>query len=401
MAQSTTQHAAIFGKCSTLQCNPTPDGGCIVKPTTSSQVSEFLQAVSPLVLGGKLKFTIRDGGTQLAPDGQQFPSEVLVLDLGEMKGVQIGIDDTITVAAGEKWASVNQKLDTHGISVAGGLNGGRGIGRLALQGGLSLFSSSQGFVADNVANYEIVLPSGKTINASPSEHVDLWRSLKGGSNNYGIQALVDLLHSPTEGRELRIILSTLFSAQFGGIVSLNRVYHTTGREDAPETQPFTRVGPRVGNLTSLGHVTVSNATADPKDVVGSQRRAHIDMTVKADVVTLQAATDIFMWTLDPIKGLDDSRFVASILFETLSTSLIKGSSESRNLFGLDPSAGPLISLSFVIKWTSKKDDKAILDHFHKVMENIKKYAVSRGTAIPLAHTGVFRKGIATTFSLFP
>ena len=55
-------------------------------------------------------------------------------------------------------------------------------------GGLSHFSGSVGLVCDNVLEYEIVLASGTVLRptATNQEQGDLFRALRGGSNNFGI-----------------------------------------------------------------------------------------------------------------------------------------------------------------------------------------------------------------------
>ena len=55
-------------------------------------------------------------------------------------------------------------------------------------GGLSHFSGSVGLVCDNVLEYEIVLASGTVLRPTETdqEQSDLFRALRGGSNNFGI-----------------------------------------------------------------------------------------------------------------------------------------------------------------------------------------------------------------------
>jgi len=53
-------------------------------------------------------------------------------------------------------------------------------------GGLSYFSSQCGLVCNNVIEYELVLASGEITTASNTFKPDLWRALKGGSNNFAI-----------------------------------------------------------------------------------------------------------------------------------------------------------------------------------------------------------------------
>jgi FAD/FMN-containing dehydrogenase len=82
-------------------------------------------------------------------------------------------------------------LDPIGKSVAGGRNGNIGVGGLTLGGGISYFSPQVGFTCDTVVNFEIVLASGKLVNANETSHADLFRALKGGGNNFGVATRLD------------------------------------------------------------------------------------------------------------------------------------------------------------------------------------------------------------------
>lgn len=43
---------------------------------------------------------------------------------------------------------------------------------------------------------EVVLPSGEIVNANATSNSDLWRALKGGSNNFGVVTRIDLKTFP-------------------------------------------------------------------------------------------------------------------------------------------------------------------------------------------------------------
>jgi FAD/FMN-containing dehydrogenase len=53
-------------------------------------------------------------------------------------------------------------------------------------GGISFFTPRFGLACSNVLSYEVVLATGKVVTATAFSHPDLWRALKGGSNNFGI-----------------------------------------------------------------------------------------------------------------------------------------------------------------------------------------------------------------------
>lgn len=55
----------------------------------------------------------------------------------------------------------------------------------------SFHSNSQGFACDSVVNFEVVLADGSIVNANPRENPDLYKSLKGGSGNFGFVTRVD------------------------------------------------------------------------------------------------------------------------------------------------------------------------------------------------------------------
>jgi hypothetical protein len=87
-------------------------------------------------------------------------------------------------------------------AVPGGRNGDVGVGGLALagrrfspirshkltilQGGISYFAPSVGFSCDNILEYEVVLSNGKIVHASAYSHPELFKALRGGTNNFGI-----------------------------------------------------------------------------------------------------------------------------------------------------------------------------------------------------------------------
>lgn len=95
------------------------------------------------------------------------------------------------VGAGASWLDVYAFLDPLNKTVAGGRNGAVGVGGLTLGGGISYFSPQVGWTCDTLVNAEIVLPSGKLVNANHTSHADLFRALKGGMNNFGVVTRLD------------------------------------------------------------------------------------------------------------------------------------------------------------------------------------------------------------------
>lgn len=80
--------------------------------------------------------------------------------------------------------------------VAGGRVDNVGVGGLLLGGGLSFYAGREGFACDGVVAYQVVLADGSIVTAEVDEHEDLFRVLKGGSNNFGIVTRFTLKTKP-------------------------------------------------------------------------------------------------------------------------------------------------------------------------------------------------------------
>lgn len=159
-------------------------------------------------------------------------------------------------------------------------------------GGLSFFGSREGFICDNVVNFEVVLSTGAIVNANASEHSDLWRALRGGGNNFGIitrfelktfkqgpfwggavfyfppsfpgqvQAYCDELNKPDASEETHIMISQGFSdafADLGGHFCLNQLYYTREVEKPVVLEPFVTVQPQIDAMNSMRILTLTDA----------------------------------------------------------------------------------------------------------------------------------------------
>lgn len=103
----------------------------------------------------------------------------MTLDLRQLETVEIK-DGIARIGAGARWGAVYEQVQAQGLGITGSRSALGGVGGLALTGGLSFFSSREGFICDNVVNFEVVLASGKVVNANAKENTDLWRALRGG-----------------------------------------------------------------------------------------------------------------------------------------------------------------------------------------------------------------------------
>jgi hypothetical protein len=144
-------------------------------------------------------------------------------------------------------------------------------------------------VCDNVVNYEIVLASGEITNANAESNADLWVSLKGGGNNFGIvtrydlaifpqgdmwggkvfyfqpslpsqiQSLVEYLRDPDADNEVHICVSLGYAATIGDHLCMNDIFSL--KPTMPKAlEPFANVQPQIDQMKSLRVDTLKGLT---------------------------------------------------------------------------------------------------------------------------------------------
>ncbi|RAL04558.1 FAD-binding oxidoreductase [Aspergillus ibericus CBS 121593] len=159
----------------------TPAG--ILRPRSAADVSTALDAL----VAADQKFALRSGGhTQYAGANNIGPDGVTI-DLGLLNWTRFdAATETVEIGPGARWKEVYGALQEHGRVVAGGRDGNVGVAGLLLGGGKTFFAAQRGFACDDVVRFEVVLPGGRIVTASAEQNPDLFRALKGGSNNFGI-----------------------------------------------------------------------------------------------------------------------------------------------------------------------------------------------------------------------
>ncbi|KAF8754793.1 FAD linked oxidase-like protein, partial [Rhizoctonia solani] len=140
---------------STARSNP----ACIFVPESSSDVSVAIK----IFVDNNCQFAVRGGGHTTNPGWASTDSGVLV-SLSKLTAIEIS-DDTKSVVIG---------------AVAGGRASTVGVSGFLLGGGLSFLLHSEGFSANTVLSYEIVLASGEVATVTSKSNKDLFRALKGG-----------------------------------------------------------------------------------------------------------------------------------------------------------------------------------------------------------------------------
>lgn len=155
---------------------------CIVRPQSAEEVATAVRALA----GAGQPFAVRSAGHTNWAGANNIAGGVTI-DLTGLSHVEYdAATETVAIGPGQRWRSVYGELRRHKRVVAGGREGGVGVAGLLLGGGNTFFTGRSGMACDHVLSYDLVLADGRIIKVDRDSHPDLWRCLKGGSNNFGI-----------------------------------------------------------------------------------------------------------------------------------------------------------------------------------------------------------------------
>ncbi|KAH8590930.1 hypothetical protein B0O99DRAFT_633847 [Bisporella sp. PMI_857] len=166
---------------------------CTILPRSSNDVLVAIQIIKKY----QVKFAVRSGGHSPNPGWSSIGSQGILIALERLNSTKLSSDSTFaSIGPGARWGEAYEALGAEKALVVGARIPDVGVGGLLLGGGYSYFSEQFGLVADNVKNFEVVLSSGKIVNANAECNEDLFWALKGGGPNFGIVTRYDLYTVP-------------------------------------------------------------------------------------------------------------------------------------------------------------------------------------------------------------
>lgn len=132
-----------------------------------------------------LDLAVRSGGH--SPAGHSTTDGGIILDLSEMKGLEIDLDRRTAWAqtgltAGEYTAAAG----AHGLATGFGDTGSVGIGGITLGGGVGYLVRKHGLTIDDLLAAEVVSADGELLHADAETHPDLFWAIRGGGGNFGV-----------------------------------------------------------------------------------------------------------------------------------------------------------------------------------------------------------------------
>lgn len=325
----------------------------------------------------------------------------------------------VSVGGGARWRDVYPKVVPFGSAVVGGRHGEVGVAGLLTGGGNSFFGPLQGFACDNVLNFEVVLASGKTVNANADENPDLYRALKGGSNNFGIVTRFDLktfrqgpvwggaiIHPPGNQAQHYRALEAFTKASGDGVdpsaSAMNINFWSAaghlGTGDVlfyakPEPYPpilkgFTDIQPVVSNTMRIDNLTGIAAELD-NATVGQFRNIFSTFSMGNDARLCERVYQIMNDALAPL--LNKTGFSSGLNIQPISRAITsKASLTGGNSLGLDPKDGDFLLVQPSVGWSSPADDAV----FTAVIESI----LEKGIAAA-REAGLYREYIDLTHAV--
>ncbi|KAI4861342.1 FAD binding domain protein [Hypoxylon rubiginosum] len=165
---------------------------CIFTPENANHVSAAVIELRRT----QTQFAVRSGG-HMPVKGAAGTNQGVLIAMTRMNSTALSTDGSIaSVGPGLRWGDVYNWLSTKGRVVVGGRYAPVGVSGVLLGGGLSYFSATHGWAANNVVNFELVLANGTIASANATANPDLFWALKGSSSNHGIVVRFDLQTYP-------------------------------------------------------------------------------------------------------------------------------------------------------------------------------------------------------------
>lgn len=399
-------------------------------------------------------FAVRSGGHSPVAGAASIKGGVVV-DLSLFCEV-IPWDDgsRVVIGAGAKWMDVSRVLDEKGLAAVGGRNSAVGVGGLTLGGelllfklvsttccvsqmppatlradtnpsigGLSFFSPRFGLVCSNILSYEIVLSSGTVTTASASTNPDLWRALKGGSNNFGIVTRFTARSFPSSN----VWSGFLYMPAFQAAKVLTAFHDFISRADSsgPSTKYDNHAaGPlacfsyipkvniqaiavnlvytklpendkkwptcwRISAFSSLWRLwstckvrTLTSAT-DEMNALNppGRRQVFATTTIKNDPATLTAVHTFYCDAFASIRRANPKGMLWTLVMQPLLSDWARKG--DANPLGLhDSTDESLVIVIFTVNWDQRQDDDFVKMTTRRTVEQIDAFTAAHGTGHP-------------------
>ncbi|WQF82933.1 Putative FAD-binding domain, PCMH-type, FAD-binding, type PCMH, subdomain 2 [Colletotrichum destructivum] len=321
---------------------------CLVQPRDTEEVSRTLTTLVKTGSGaGDWHIAVRGGGHNHWA-GTNNVANGVTIDLAHFNQTSYNPRTNLaSVGPGDHWKDVFAALLKHNVTVAGGRDGGVGVGGFLLGGGNSYYTGRMGFGADSVKNYEVVLADGAVVHANNTTSPDLYKALKGGGSNFGIvtrfdmealpakdlytgirlmskensddvvDAVVDFTnHDQSLADDAMVVVYTHNTAMGDDVLIAASRVNTQGNSN---TTAFAKINRIPAISSEMTHRSMADLALNSQIPAGS-RSVWFTLTFKNDASILRRAVDAHQAFVDAMKqAVSADEFTTQMVFQPLPT----------------------------------------------------------------------------------
>ncbi len=153
----------------------------IARAASAADVSHVVR----LARESGLELAVRSGGHSVA--GHGVSEGGIVLDLAEMRGIDVDVEDRSAWAeTGLTALEYSSATAAFGLATGFGDTGSVGIGGITLAGGVGYLARKHGLTIDDLLAADVVTADGELVRADADSHPDLFWAIRGGGGNVGV-----------------------------------------------------------------------------------------------------------------------------------------------------------------------------------------------------------------------
>ncbi|KAH8836649.1 hypothetical protein MCOR28_011544 [Pyricularia oryzae] len=357
------------------------------------------------------KFAVRNAGHTANPGSNNIQDGVTI-NFSAINIIIYHADKNLTsVQPGTHWGSVYEELSKISLMVLGGRAYIVGVGGLLLSGGNSFYSTTRGFVYNGVAEFEVVLVNSSIVNINANENADLYRVLKGGSNNFGVVTRFDLniFKTPAtlwggsaafpfstspkvisamqnfvtvlgnEGRksDSAIAFWTYTQGETPADPLINSALHNVdGTADAPGLAEFLNIP---GSVTSALRTDTFAGFTNELELPQGNYNAWRTLTFKNNRDIMAYAVETYLSMVKELEAEPSLGFTAQYVFQGLSVEQFRqAAANGGNMLGLEDRSENLVLFFGMVAYKNPKFKKLIDAKMTTWVDSIKTFAVENG-----------------------